>query len=784
MDPDRLEALFSEALSLDEPRERSAFVECETRDSPEMRRELQALLAAHDDAGDFLETPATAEAAALVPALLGSNLIGSSIDSWRIDSLIHSGGMGSVFRATRIEEDFTQSGALKLVKVGFETPELVERFSQERQLLARVEHPNIARLLDGGTTAEGLPWLSMEFIDGLAIDAYADHHRLGLKGRLELFDQLADAIAYLHQSLITHRDIKASNVLVDNNGHVRVLDFGIASLLNDAAAVAEATTDRRLSLSTAAPEQLRGGAISTSTDVYALGVLLYRLLCGEPPYRIDANQSAAEIEHLICDKEPPRASVALERSADAEELALARGLSLRRLITELRGDLDIVLAKALEKEPGRRYRSVAELRVDLENCRQNRPVLAQPSSAMYRSRKFLRRHWRGLGATAAFVLALATGLGLALWQAEEARRQRDRAQAMNGFMQEVLAQADPYTATEDKTVRDVLAEASELLDQRFFGQPLLEASIRQAVGGVQLTLLELDAGEANLLRARELLQTDTVRDDELLLRTEAHLAWVDFERENLAASVAAYESVIARFSTDQSAEFRAMVRNDFGLVLGESGRYAESIEQQKIAMRLDPESIDRIATLINMGFAYDGLGELEKAKQSYQEAIDRLRDMGEAGINADLAHVLNNYGNVLSQHGKDENALPYYLESLDVRYRVYGGETDSVAVQHLNVGRLLLDMQRPEEAREHLATASRIFPRYREADSIYVRIARASHARAVLLAHADNEAQQAALATLAEVSAALRADAGSRESRFVEQVTQWWEEGRAQQGSR
>ncbi|MFK7830380.1 MAG: protein kinase [Congregibacter sp.] len=773
MNPDHLAELFDECLEHADPQARQAFIERSCGDDSALQNELQTLLASHDVASDFLETPVIAEAAALVPALLGSNLIGSRIGNWRVDSLLHAGGMGSVFRATRIEDDFTQTGALKLVRVGFETDELVSRFSRERQLLAQIEHPHIARLLDGGTTGEGLPWLSMEYVDGLAIDLYADHHCLTLRQRLDLFAQLADAVAYLHERLITHRDLKASNVLVDNNGHVRVLDFGIASLLDDAASNNEATAERRLSLATAAPEQLKGGLISTATDVYALGALLYRLLSGVAPYSIESGQTAAEIEHLICALEPPLASVLLERCAEAPEIASRRGTTARRLVAGLRGDLDIILAKALQKEPLRRYRSVTEFRADIESYCDNRPILARPNSAAYRSGRFLRRHWRGLSATAAIMLALTVGLGLALWQADEALRQRDRAQAMNSFMQEVLAEADPYAARGDKTVREALREASDLLDARFAGQPLLEASLRQAVGGVQLTLLDIDRGEANLERAMSLLVQALPRDAELYLRTESNLAWVDFERENYALSAQRYESVIERFTERHDAEFRAMVHNDVGVVLAELGRYADSIRHEELAMQLAPESEDRVATLINLGYAYDGLGELEKAKESYLLAIKRLRAQGDEGVVADLAHVLNNYGNVLGQQGRDEDALTFYLESLDIRYRVYGESTDSVAAQHLNVGRLLLQMQRPQEAIEHLEIAVEVFPDFRDADSIYTRLAQASLARAIVLTDPTPEQHDAAVATLAAISAALRADAGYRESQFVDQIEQW-----------
>ncbi|GAB5413921.1 MAG: hypothetical protein Cons2KO_15240 [Congregibacter sp.] len=776
LDPDRLAELFAEAVEL-EGQTRQDFVDEQVKGDEALRGELLSLLAAHDNSRDFLEQPATAEAAALVPSLLGANLVGSQIDRWSIDALLHTGGMGSVFAATRVEEDFSQSGALKLVRVGLETPELLERFALERKLLAQMDHPNIARLLDGGTTAEGMPWLVMEYVDGLHIDAYADHHRLSLSERLRLFDQLCDAIAYLHQNLVTHQDIKASNVLVDQRGHVRVLDFGIATLLNERQGQNLEEGERRLSLASAAPEQLNEQPISTATDVYALGNLLYELLSGVPCHDLPAGLDLETLRELICVTPPKRMSEALSGAAEAPAKAARRRMQAHALIARLRGDLDLIVAKTLEKDPADRYRSVDELRNDLRAYHANRPITVRASSPAYRTGKFLRRHWRGLLATAATMVALGIGLGVALWQAEEAGVQRDRAQAMNAFMQEVLTEADPYRAGVDKRVRDVLEEASALLEERFADQPLLEASLRQAVGGVQLSLLEITAAENNLQRALALFDATVPDDYELRLRCEAHLAWLAFEREDFEASVEAYRQVMARLHTGHDRELRATIHNDLGLVLGEWERYEEGISYLEEAMRISPDSPDRTATLINLGFAYDGLGQLEEAKVHYLQAIERLRALGERGLVADLAHALGNYGNVLSQQDREEEALVYYLESLDVRARVFGPDSDSVGSQELNVGRLLLDMQRPAEARPHLARAVELLQNFRDEDSIYLRVSRASLARAVLLTSDKTSERAAAQATLERIHAAMLADDGLRESRFVEQIGGWAKEG-------
>ncbi len=779
LDHEQLARLFHQALALTNDAERQQFIQSQTESQPELRAELASLLAAHEASEGFLEEPAVAEAANLIPQFLGSRLVGQSIGAWRLDSLIDSGGMGSVFRATRIEQDFTQPGALKLVRLDFQSSELLQHFSRERQLLASVEHPHIARLLDGGTTSEGLPWLAMEYVDGLPLDVYADHHCLSLSQRLDLFDQLGDAIAHLHQRLIIHRDIKFSNVLVDSNGHVRVLDFGIANLLGETAASHEDEGGRRLSVASAAPEQLLGQPASTATDIYALGVMLYRLLVGAPPYRIEGAMSEAEIERVICEQVPPLASAQVRSSEDPGAVVQQRRSTRRQLHRALSGDLDLILAKTLHKDPAQRYGSVAELRADLQRYRQYRPILARPDSRFYRSQKFVRRHWRGLVATSLVMVALAVGLTAALWQADKARHQRDRAEAINSFMQDLLGEADPYTADENRTVRDVLGDASAQLDERFADKPLLEAAIRQSVGSVQLSLMDLDGGEINLLRARELLEAATPNDIELRTRVEADLAWLAYEREDYAGSVAAYEALLDELGNSPLTELRALIHNDIGVALAALERWEDMIQHQHEAMRLDPESPERVATLGNLGRAYDGLGQLEDAKKYYLEAISMLRGQGQRGVTAYLAHALNNYGNILYQQGNSEEALDYYRQSLGVRNQVYGVDSDSAARQHLNIGRLLLTMDRPTDAQPHLERSTELILRYREPDSMFVLVSRASLARAVALNNPSPEKFAAARDTLGEVLEALRSSEQLRVSRYVEQTEQWFNEAQS-----
>lgn len=769
---DHLAELFGQALELAADARADFLNQVRTTD-PQIAEELAGLLAAHDHSENFLEQPAVAEAASLVPDMLGSALIGQHIGPWRVDALLHTGGMGSVFRASRAGADFEQRAALKLVRIGFESPELLARFARERQLLAAIEHPHIAHLLDGGSTEDGVPWLAMEYVEGLPIDVWADRQQLSLTQRLELFDQVLDAIACVHEQLVIHRDLKPSNILVDARGQVKVLDFGISGLLDNSALEATQTIERRLSPASAAPEQWLGGALSTATDVYGLGTLLYRLLSGVSPYIISAELSPAEIENLICEQNPQRPSVMLSKHNELAEIATRRQVGGARLIRELEGDLDTIVMKALAKDPQRRYRTVSALREDLRRFRANQPITARPDSTSYLAGKFVRRHWRGLTAIMAVICALTIGLGLALWQAEEARSQRDRVQAINGFMQEVLAEADPYQAGADKRVRDVLTQASELLGTRFKDQPLIEASLRESVGRVQVALWELEEGEENLRRALVLLEGKAADDDELRLRAEAHLAWALSSRDEYGAAIDRYNSIVRRLTPQHSKALRIMVFNDMAITHNWAEQWSESIARLEQVLALGVDEFTRMGVYVNLGLAYDGLGELEEAKRYFFEVIEVARSQGEGGIGVNFADALANYGNMLSQQDRDDEALPYYQESLEVRRQVFGADNPGITVQVMNVGRLLLDMQRPEEALEYLNEAVELSAKHMEPETLITLVSRASHARALLLLPQMHEQHAAAIATLEEVIAIQTVNDEGRRGRFLQQFEEW-----------
>ena len=391
MNPE-IERLFAAALDLP-ANARTAFVESQQTD-PAVRREVLSLLL-HDELAEPLFAGAIrSEASALVP--VPDLREGSLVGSYRVVAVLGRGGMGVVCLAERADGIFEQRVAIKVIQSSDPAGFLLDRFQQERRILAQLSHPHIAGLLDGGQTADGFPYLVMEYVAGQSLDVFCDRAQLSVRARLELFLKICDAVQYAHQNLIVHRDLKPANVLVTADGQPKLLDFGIAKVIDPSSAGSAQASTRVLTPEYASPEQIRGDPITTATDIYSLGAVLYQLLSGEPP-------------HAIANLSPLQAAQAI---ADAEVAPVPR----------LPADLNAILRHALHKDPARRYRSAGDFARDIGRFLGGRPVLAAPDSLGYRVRKFLRRNWLLASAVAAIMLALAAGAGVALWQARRAER--------------------------------------------------------------------------------------------------------------------------------------------------------------------------------------------------------------------------------------------------------------------------------------------------------------------------------------------------------------------------
>ncbi len=409
----RVNELFDAAAELQEP-ERTQFLAKECAEDGALRAEVESLLASDAESSEFIEEPV-----GTVPLELfsesSSEIAGQQFGAYRIVREIGRGGLGTVYLAERADDEYRKEVALKLVRRGLDTEDILRRFRHERQILAQLDHPNIARLIDGGTTEDGLPYFVMEYVQGANLLEFCDAQKLDTNERLSLFRKVCDAVSYAHQNLVIHRDLKPSNILVTEGGTPKLLDFGIAKLLTPEEAAMTQTIPalRVMTPEYASPEQIKGGAITTSSDVYSLGVLLYELLTGQKPYRL-TSRSVEEISRAITDQEPTRPS-------DAPQSAI-RNPKL------LRGDLDNIVLMALRKEPERRYATVERFSEDIRRHLEGLPVSAHRDTFQYRATKFVRRNKAGVVAAVFVLLAVAGGIMATLWQARVAQAQRTKAE--------------------------------------------------------------------------------------------------------------------------------------------------------------------------------------------------------------------------------------------------------------------------------------------------------------------------------------------------------------------
>lgn len=511
MDPERwqrIQDLFAAGAELDDAG-RAALLDRECAGDLELRRSVERLYAS-DAVVDGPLTHAIVRAAA--DAIDAAHTAAGAADasrrygSWRLIERIATGGMGTVWRAERADGRFEQRVAIKLLNPAMLAPEALARFDAERRILASLSHPNIARLLDGGTADDGTPWLAMEYVEGATIVQHCAERELDARVRVQLFLKVCAAVDHAHRNLVVHRDLKPSNILVDRDGEPKLLDFGIAKLVDPERrdATVTAVELRALTPAYASPEQLLGAPITTATDVYSLGVLLYELLSGIHPYG-PTESTPVELHRAILDRvpEPPSAAAAGTRKRDDRTRRRAR----RHV--PIHGDLDTIVLMALRKEPARRYGSVRALADDLERYLRDEPVVARADSLAYRTGKFVKRNRARLAAVTAVVLVVgafaAFSTARVFEERDTARAAQQRAEATTEFLIALLKGSDPYaTMGETVTLRDVLDRAATRVDAQLAGQPEARAQILNTLGDVYWNMYEQQKGVEYLSAALDL----------------------------------------------------------------------------------------------------------------------------------------------------------------------------------------------------------------------------------------------------------------------------------------
>lgn len=517
----RVDELLDQAMELPTA-ERAAFLDRECDGDNALRREVESLLAAHDQASGYFDSQPAAIADDLIRDRQAEALVGHAIGPYRIVREIGRGGMGVVYLAERTDDQYRRQVAVKLLWPGLLNTEIIRRFRRERQILANLDHPNVAKLFDGGTTEEGWPYFVMEYVAGQPITEYCNARRLSVAGRLRLFQQVCAAVQYAHQTLIIHRDLKPGNILVTEDGTAKLLDFGIAKLLDPVrqGITAQPTTNAlMMTPDYASPEQMRGEPITTASDVYSLGILLYELLTGGHPYQIK-DRSLPELVRVVCEQEPEAPS---QRVGQFDKLPHGFGdTKPERLRAQLRGDLDQITQTAIQKDANIRYRSVEQLSEDLRRHLEGLPITARKASLAYRTEKFVRRNSVGVSAAALIFLTLLGGIVATARQASIAQRERGRAeqQASEAGRQKAFAETQAAEALRQKTLAETKSNEAEENSARAEEQQRL-AEQQRLLAEEQRTLA-LDQAERNrrLLYAAQMNLAGQAWDDNNLGRTE------------------------------------------------------------------------------------------------------------------------------------------------------------------------------------------------------------------------------------------------------------------------
>ena len=683
------------------PDERAPYLETTCAHDATLRADVERLLRSCDADAGFLERPAGEYAAPLVASVTATTqtVTGMRVGPYRVVEEAGRGGMGVVYVAERDDDQYRRRVALKLVRRGLDDDgSVVRRFVEERQILASLEHPSIARLLDGGMTTDGLPYFAMEYVEGSPIDRYCDERRLTVDARLSLFVNVCDAVQYAHRRLVVHRDLKPSNILVTDGGEVKLLDFGIAKLLEPDAADQQAPNTRTgLRLMTpeyASPEQLRGEPVSTASDVYSLGVLLYELLAGRRPHAA-AGRPAHEMARARTEDEVTRPSVALGRAPNAVAAAHARSTSPERLRRRVGGDLDTIVLAAMRAEPERRYGSAEQLAADVRRHLTGLPVSARRDIWTYRAHKFVRRHRVGVAAVVVIVLLLAASTVTTQLQSARIARERDTAAQVSGFLVDLFNGADPYgSAGREVTARVLLDSGAARVARDLTEQPAIRAHLMATMGRAYYGLGRYGEARRLLEQALALRQTTLGDADTSVARTMHLLAQTMLDQGEYPGADSLYQRVLAlrrrllgttHLDVAQTLRGLGLTRRARGDNAGAETLLREALTIQQ-ARRADP--LDIATTLNALGHVHRDGGRYTAAESLYRQVHDiRHTRLGEH--HPDVANSLVNIGAAIASAGDYDRAEPLLRRGIASKQRSLGDEHPDVATDLSGLASLL-----------------------------------------------------------------------------------------------
>lgn len=741
IDRHKLNEVLEEVLDLEASERKEYFANAGL--SSEMQKEVEQLLSFEEEAASAFNLAAIEFSHDFLDTADGVP-VGQMIDVYRITGELGSGGMGSVFLAERTDGNLEQKVALKLLKRELNTAALRARFKQEREILASLEHPSIARLLNAGSTADGIPFLAMEYVDGLPIDEYCDRHSLNLNDRLEIFRTVCDAVGFAHRNLIVHRDLKPSNILIDGNGLPKLLDFGISKILSDELGAADTATITRLGVMTpsyASPEQLRKESVTTAADIYSLGVILYELVSGVRPFESKEDDLRA-IYDAVADEVPALPSEAARtNTSDVERRQPSRpgkddtptagsgretGISSSARTApevnpvrwqQLRGDLDNIILKALKKEASRRYSSVENFAGDIARYQQGLPVNARPDTFTYRAGKFVKRNSAWVGAGLVVLLAVLFGVGATLWQARQTGIAADKARAEAlktkkslEFVSNILNFSSPFWSSsnperkKDATVAEAMDVALENVDKELADEP-------EVLAEVLFTLGNAFFGKGDYAKAEQLLRRSIDKYNEILgegntramqitgrLANQQYLQGKNDEAES--SYRAAVEYLRPRLGEDEeNAFFLAGALTGLGNIQLIRGNYAEmealNLEAFELAEQFEGKDRRMIPVLLsNLGTANLAMGKIPRSEMFYEKALAEMRTRGSvermegAAIYGRLGQLAMLEGNLSKAHDNFKKSYDIYLKNAGEKNPYSMVATNRLAQLYLKQGNL------------------------------------------------------------------------------------------------
>jgi len=698
---EKVQSLFEKALDL-EPAERENFLRSECGNDKELFYEVLSLLSADENQHSIFSGSAADYIAADE-----TNLAGKNFGNYRAIKQIASGGMGSVYLAERADGVFEQKVALKVVKPGMNSHEIISRFEDERQILARLQHPNIARLLDGGISESGLPYFTMEYVEGKPITDYCDDKNLTIEQRLELFKKVCEAVFYAHQNLVIHRDIKPSNILVKEDGTVKLLDFGIAKVFEEDEDQKSLTRTgmRVMTPEYASPEQVRGEPVSTATDIYSLGLILYQLLTGCPPYEVPTT-SALEMERIICLTDPQKPSTMItkmyssssgtKQNISPEFISSKRKTTIRRLKKRISGDLDNICLMAIRKEPERRYSSIVQFINDIDNHLTGLPVIARKSTASYRTKKFIQRHKVGVVVIAVSVLIIGI---LTTFYTIQLAEERDRAQLeaekskkVSEFLSGIFKVSDPEQSRgETITARELLDNGVKKIESELSGQPEVMANMLGVTGNVYKSLGLYDNALVLLNRAYSIYDSLLGSDSPETAKSLNDLAGLNFAMGNYESAIEKYSETVKKRKNifgDESLE-TAESMNDLAMVLREEGDYnqSEMLLTNSLSIRkklLNPESQEVAQSINNLALLKEDMGQYAESKKLFEESL-KIKEKAYGKVHPSVTETIGNLAMLLQQMGEYEEATKLFNETLDIDKKLYGDVHPSISTDLYNI---------------------------------------------------------------------------------------------------